>query len=201
MRRVAKWFVRWAGRAIVVIFIVSCLLIFTPLGDWPTGCLVKTDPLAKADYIVVLGGGGERAVEAAQLVREGWANKVITSTSRADTDDLPRLCTVFGVDPKAISVDLEANRTAMHPHTIAALPGVDPKTQRFIIVTSPFHTSRVKAVFARAGYTNVIVRSPRWRTGGDMAPLEQTWTGRACELTDKYYEVLAWGLYRLRGWV
>ncbi len=188
---------RWLCTALVL----AVLLLISPLGAGYGNSLIHVDPLVKADYIVMLGGGLERDVEAARLYQEGWAPKIIISIGGRDVDNSEEVLKSFGVPPGDIIVDEQPRRTADHPRTVAALPGVNPASQRFLIVTSPYHTSRSQAVFLKAGYKNIVMRSPRWRAGGDVCrPGNDVW-GRLKELPEKTYEMLAWGLYKLHGWV
>ena len=142
------------------------ILVFTPAGDWLGNALISVDPLAKADYIVVLGGNRERGVEAANLYREGWAPKVIVTSTRDSVGGLAGIVKAYGVPADDILIDGEATRTANHPEAVARLPGVDKKTDRFIVLTSPYHTSRSRACFQRDGYEHVCMQSLGWSAGG-----------------------------------
>jgi len=192
-RRAVQWAVNLGAAALVV-------LVFTPLGSWLGWDLVIQDPPAKADYIVVLGGDDERAVEAARLYRDGWAPKVIVSTLAETVDHLAGVAVRYGVAEQAVLRDGKTVRTATHPRTIAALPGVRPERDRFLLVTSPYHTSRAKACFLRAGYRHVTVRAPEWKMQRTI-PANQGWKVRTRTLERKLYEYLGWAYYSLRGWV
>jgi uncharacterized SAM-binding protein YcdF (DUF218 family) len=186
----------------VNLVVIACLvLVFTPAGDWLGDALISIDPLEKADYIVVLDGNRERGVEAANLYRQGWAPKVIVSSTKLSVIDLAAIVQAYGVPAEDILIDGETTRTATHPATVAQLPGVDEKTDRFIILTSPYHTSRSRACFQRGGYEHICMQSPAWRAGGRYKNNETDWTQRAGTLAEKLYEVLAWGMYFVWGWV
>ena len=186
----------------VNLVVLLCLvLVFTPVGDWLGDALIDVDPLEKADYIVVLGGDYERGVEAANLYREGWAPKVIVSSSGPSADGLADLVKAYGVPVDDILIDGETTRTATHPETVAQLPGVDKKTDRFIVLTSSYHTSRSKACFQHGGYEHICMQSPAWRMGGRYRESRTGWNHRAVTLTTKLYEVLGWAMYRIRGWL
>jgi len=45
------------------------------------------------------------------------------------------------------------------------------------------------------------VLSPEWQTGGAFAPADRGWGNRAQDLPKMFYETLAWGYYKLRGWL
>jgi uncharacterized SAM-binding protein YcdF (DUF218 family) len=190
--------VQWIVNAAVLVVAIMAL---TPAGDLPERWLIVTDPLAKADCIIVLGGGGERAVEAAQLYREGWARRVIFSSAGPDADWLAGIARSCGLPEEAVVLDPGATRTADHPRSIAALGEFDRQTHSFIIVTSPFHSSRAKACFEKAGYRHIRVRTPRWTTRGDFDRGYRDWATRMRNLPLEFREAAAWVYYGLRGWV
>ena len=198
LRRLAS-IVQWMVNLTVAVCLV---LVFTPAGDWLGDALIDVDPLTnKGDYIVVLGGNCERAIEAANLYREGWAPKVIVSALRRNVEGLADIVKAYGVPADDILIDGVGTCTATHPETVARLPGVDKKTDRFIIITSSYHTSRSKACFRRGGYEHICMQSPAWRAGGRHVGAPGHWTQRAATLSTKLYEVLAWAMYRVRGWL
>ena len=192
---------RAVQRAITVTAIVLALLVFTPLGDWHASLLLETAPPAEADYILVLSGQFERAVEAARLYREGWAKKVIFSTMPGGPERYAAVAEAYGLPREAMIFDEKATRTHDHPRTVAGLPGVHPDSDRFLLVTSPFHTSRAAACFRPAGYRHIRAVGIGWRTGGQFSGDRSNCIRRGYDLTEKIYETLAWGLYALRGWV
>jgi len=192
--------VQWTVNLAAVLCLV---LVFTPAGDWLGDALISVDPLEKPDYdyIVVLGGSYERGVAAAKLYREGWAPKVIVSSLRGSVGGLADVVKAYGVPADDILIDGEGTRTATHPETVAQLPGVDKKADRFIILTSPYHTSRSRACFERGGYEHICMRSPDWRVGGRYTGTGGHWSQRAASLSTKLYEVLGWAMYSVLGWV
>lgn len=179
--------------------LVVAVLVVTPLGDRLSERLITVDPLAKADFIVVLGGGHERAVEAARLYRDGWAPKVVVSSAGHWADDLADIVNAYGVPRSDILIDRQATRTHDHPRTVAQLPGIDPKSQRFIVVTSGYHTRRAANCFRQAGYSQLILRSPDWENGGRFAG-ERKWPDRFRDIPAVSRELLANLYYSLRGW-
>jgi len=180
--------------------VLACVLIVaTPVGAWLGDTLISIDPLEKADYIVVLGGAHERGVEAANLYRRGYAPKVIVSSTRDGVDVLADVVAAYGVPRDDILIDGKTTRTASHPETVARIPQVDVKSDRFIVLTSPYHTSRSRACFLKYGYKNVCMRSPGWRVGGKYG--RGGWARRSMALYEMVYEVLAWGMYTVFGWV
>ncbi|MBI5723921.1 MAG: YdcF family protein [Planctomycetes bacterium] len=198
--RIVRRMIRIAGWIIAAIFILACLYVFTPLGNAAYDGLVAADdnpPAAgvAADYIVVLGGGNDRIIEAANLYRQGRAPKIIISTSGPDVADLADLAKQYGVPPANLLLETQSRCTADHPGKIAALPGIDPRTTRLIVVTSPVHSSRAKACFLKAGYRNFMITYPGWQK---KLSVPTNWMGRAVQMPAVVYEYLAWGYYRLR---
>lgn len=189
---------RWAA---LVLVLAAGTLIFTPLGDVLGRQFVVIDPPAKADYIVILGGANERAVEAARLYRDGWAPKVIVSSKGRDANHLAEMARLYGLPEGVVVLDGKPRRTADHPRTIAQLPGVDKAKTRLIVVTSLFHTSRVRACFLKAGYRNVLMAGPGWLLKGRTELPRHVWKQRAANLVEELYESLAWAMYKLRGWL
>jgi len=188
-----------------MLFILLCLgaaacIFIPPLGESFGAGLISVDEPAKADYIVVLGGKADRAVEAARLYRDGYAPKVILSSGGRHLQDLYKVAQAFGVPEKDIICDDQAVRTSSHPHTVAALKGVD-KHDSLLIVTSPLHTSRSRACFLRAGYTDVRMLCPCWQRGGALGPRHESYGQRAGNFINVIYESLAWGMYWIFRWV
>ena len=197
LRRVLRP-VQWAVNLAVA---AGAMLAWTPAGDWLEKRLIAVDPPTKADYIVVLGGGHSRAVEAADLYRDGWAGKVIFTSRFDDADLLAEIARSHGVPKKDVITDRDAMRTADHPRTLAALPGVDKHAHRFLIVTSALHTSRARACFRRAGFRSVCMRAPNWEKGGRLAPRKKSLGVGPGNVPALVRELLAWGYYKLRGWL
>ena len=195
LMRVLQWTVN-------LLLLLVAVLVLTPVGDRLGEQLTRIDPLAKADYIVVLGGDEERAAEAARLYLAGWAPKVIVSSTGPWADRLARRVAEFGVPPEAVLIDRAPRRTADHPASVAALPGVDKVSRRFLLVTSLYHTRRARACFARGGYQHVVMRAPAWRIldPADPRPFF-AWAPRVRDLYPMAYEALACLSYKLRGWI
>ncbi len=181
-------------------FFPVAVLAFTPLGYRLGRTLIAVDPIAKSDYIVVLGGDNSRAVEAAQLYREGWAPKVIVTSNR-DAKLLGAVAKAYGVPEAALLIDETSRRTAYHPGAVGKLEGIDKRRSRLIVVTTAFHTSRAKACFVRAGYRNIRMRIPRWEAGGEYEAPRRGFTSPIRDLPAIIYELLAWVRYKLSGWV
>ena len=190
--RVVQWMVN-------LTVVGGILLVFTPAGDWAIDALIHVDPLERSDYIVVLGGGKERAVEAARLYRDGWAKKVIVTSSGDGAEQLGRTVEMYGVPHGDILIDRDATCTADHPRTVASLNGVEAGEDSFIIVTSMCHTFRARRCFKKHGYRKVCMRAPDWILQGQRYPPTHDWTGRAMHLPAALYEYAAWAYNALRG--
>jgi hypothetical protein len=189
--------IQWTVNLLLVLVL---LYTFTPLGGWFGHWLTHVDELAKADYIVVLGGDPARAVEAARLYRDGWAPKVIVTSKGEWADQIAEVASAYGVPDSDLIVDRAATRTHDHPRTVADLPGV-ARDQRFILVTTRLHTYRARLCFLHDDYQNLVMRCPDWRAGRPYGPERAHWSSRVHQLRYKLREMAAVVYYRLRGWL
>lgn len=130
------------------------------LGGW----LVVADPLKPASAILVLSGGLPfRAMEAAKLYREGWAPEVwVTHVEYDEEEGIMKRLGVEWPSEDAYSVQV-LEKLGVPSGSIEILPqGVlntadeeraaldelrKAKGERVIIVTSPPHTRRTKAIW------------------------------------------------------
>ena len=188
---------QWATNLFVLLVAIYAL---APGPDRIGQALLSVDAPVSSDYILVLGGHNERAVEAARLYRQGLAPKVIVSSTDSRVEALAKVVEAYGVPRKDILLDHGPLTTHDHPRTVAALPEVDPETSTFLVVTSARHTSRARAVFVKAGWSNIRFRAPSWRLENDRLP-QRRWLGRLTDMPGEVYELLAWGWYSIRGWV
>jgi uncharacterized SAM-binding protein YcdF (DUF218 family) len=157
---------------------------FRGLGRW----LVREDPLGRADAIVVLSGGlPYRAEEAAWIYRGGYAPQVWLTRPASSARQLARLGISFiGEEQydREVLVHSGVDAAAVHilPDEIAdteqELRGVarelhDTHLSTVIIVTSPEHTRRVRALWALLGEPGekAIVRAAR----GDPFDRDHWW--------------------------
>ena len=131
------------------------------LGRW----LVVSDPLQRATAVVVLSGGAPyRAIEAAQIFREGWASQVWITRSPTDADEalVARLGLKFdfgdessnrlvlerlGVASSAIRTLTPGARNTAEEVTRIASELARTGGDRVIIVSSKSHTRRVRATW------------------------------------------------------
>jgi uncharacterized SAM-binding protein YcdF (DUF218 family) len=118
--------------------------------------LVETQAPTQADVIVVLAGGwrGERILKAAELVKAGYAPKVLVSGPMS----------LYGVNEADLAISLAArngyDRSSFEPVYAPALSTMDEAHQfaprlrqlgvrRILLVTSSSHTRRAAATFRR----------------------------------------------------
>ena len=192
--------------------LVAALLLsaFSRLGSW----VVVADPLVKADAIVVFGGQLPfRAMEAAAIYHEGWAPEVWVTRSdslegraseRLEIDHVPehgysrRVLEKLGVPPGAIRVLEPAvlNTTDEVRVAIKNLRAI--KGRRAILVTSRYHTRRVKVTWEALAdpEQEAVVRY----TGDDPYNAERWWYNSrdALAVTREVGGILnAWGGFPL----
>ena len=140
--------------------------------------LIRSDPLAHADMIVVLSSYRlERTLEAGTLFREGWSGRVLLLRSPdavnrdllrslhvrfADLADIQRdILAQMGVPAAAvIESPAEFGTTKAEAHFVAELARRQ-RCRRIIVVTSPYHTSRAGRYFRKeAGKSFTVVMRP-----------------------------------------
>jgi uncharacterized SAM-binding protein YcdF (DUF218 family) len=163
---------RWALPLIVLLALAIGTVAFRDAGNW----LVREDPLAKADVIVVLSGGMPyRANGAANLFKSGYAPEVWVSRPEGPQQELAALGIHF-VGEEEYNREILVHQGVPEAQ-ITILPDIIINTQQevneiaremrrtgkhtAIIVTSPEHTRRVKALWGKlvGGDPRLIVRS------------------------------------------
>jgi uncharacterized SAM-binding protein YcdF (DUF218 family) len=151
------------SRMLALLFLVAVVsagvLGFRSLGRW----LVREDPLGKADAIVVLSGGMPyRAEEAAAIYRAGYAPEVWVTRPASPAGQLARLGISFigeeqydreilvqsGVQPAAIHMLPDEIVDTEQELREVGLEMRDSHSSAVVIVTSPEHTRRVRALWA-----------------------------------------------------
>ncbi|MFC1684446.1 YdcF family protein [Pseudomonadota bacterium] len=160
-RRLGHWLM-----ALGIVGVAGWLWLLPALGTF----LVTDMPPREADAIVVLNTGIDyypRLIEAAQLVKEGYASRVVINGNRKSpilreleaagfTPTIPwdtdrrRILNMLGVtDERILSVSVEDAYD-----TISEAKGVAPSLRqqgfkRLLIVTSRFHTRRAGYIWSR----------------------------------------------------
>jgi len=149
--------------------------------------LIVSDPLVKADAILVLSGdpyGDQRISHAAELWRTGYAPRVVLSAKMADwqtkEDYLPwRFAQKKRLLPENVLVVVPHRADATLQEAEALVPFVREKGYRSIIlVTSNYHTRRSRMIFqqrwGRGGIRVMVSAAP----ARDFDP-DRWWTRRA----------------------
>jgi uncharacterized SAM-binding protein YcdF (DUF218 family) len=176
--------------ALLLLLVVVGVVVFRNVGRW----LVREDALGKADVIVVLSGGLPfRAQAAAEVFKSGYAPAVWVSRPLGPREELAALGIQFvgeedydrkillqqGVPDAAIRIfpDTIVN-TQDEVEEISREMRRD-RMQTVIIVTSPQHTRRVRAlwrklvgdeprVIVRAAWDDPFDADHWWRTTADV---------------------------------
>ena len=149
--------------------------------------LIVSDPLAKADAILVLSGdfpASQRMLHAAELWRAGYAPRVVLSAQMADwqtkEDHLTwRFARKKRLLPEDALVVVPHQADSTLEEAEALIPFVREKGYRSIIlVTSNFHTRRSRMIFqrrwSRGGIRVIVSAAPSWGFDPD-----RWWTRRA----------------------
>lgn len=192
--------------AIVFALLISGVLVFRGAGRW----LVREDALTHADAIVVLSGGlPYRAEGAADIYHHGYAPEIWLTQPESPSPALATMGIHF-VGEEEYSREVLIHQ-GVPPAAIHILPGVivdteqeideisremrDDHASSVIIVTSPEHTRRVRALWIRLADRNqkAIVRAAPedpfdpnhwWRNTHDayavareLLGLANTWAG------------------------
>jgi uncharacterized SAM-binding protein YcdF (DUF218 family) len=147
-----------SGLLFLGILVVSAIIIFRGMGEW----LVVEDPLEHADAIVVLSGRvPSRAMEAAEIFKQGYAPEVWITHPEGPKEEMARLGITY-TDEDVYSAEvlekLGVPASAIHilpkpiVNTEEELAAVKAALEqagksRAIIVTSPPHTRRVRALW------------------------------------------------------
>ena len=180
-----------AALIICVIAFLSRETLLSALGSQ----LVRADPLAKADAIVVLGGGTpQREIEAADLYLAQYAPRVVMALERdSEVEALlrsrgvlietqnelkQRILHSLGVPESALTV-LDETRpisTRMEADLVRRWVA-ESGARRIIVVTSPFHTARVSFVFRRVLRHDSVEVLVRPVTHEEFDP-QRWWTDR-----------------------
>lgn len=144
----------------IVVVLAGGVVAFRHAGHW----LMRDDPLSRADVILVLSGGlPYRAEEAAKVFGMGYAPEVWVSRPDGPVSELERLGVRFVGEEqynREILIHEGVPETAIHtlPDTVinteqeikeAAQEMRRAGKSRIIIVTSPQHTRRVKALWRK----------------------------------------------------
>jgi len=147
----------------LLVLLVVCVLVFVvyllrePLlrafADW----WVVSDRLEKAQAIVVLGGdsaAGDRLQRAATLYREGWAPRLVVSGPAvrfylSEAELMQREALNLGVPEDKLLVVRHAATSTLEEAQQLSKVFAEHKLRKLIVVTSNFHTRRVRRIFRK----------------------------------------------------
>jgi uncharacterized SAM-binding protein YcdF (DUF218 family) len=183
----------------VLALVVGHFLLARAVGAW----LVAVDPLVKSDAILVLDGKTpHRELEAVMLFRAGWAPRIIISHPRSDFPEEARR--EFELAPQQDGV-LRLLRNAGVPQTtiVRLDPIVDNTLQelavafdyargqgfhRIIIVSSAFHTRRIRFIWRTRFERELpaVIRATRY----EMVDPTRWWRSRR-SIEDVTHEIAA----------
>lgn len=144
--------------------------------------LIRSDPLKRADVVVVLGSTRiDRTLEAGTLYNEGWAPRILLLRSPDTLRDVVRLrlhvrfpvfldeqqdvLSQMHVPPPAIAVSPTTPGSTREEASAVADYVLQHGYRRIIVVTSPYHTARAGSLFHRAagGLFEVVIHPDRYQ--------------------------------------
>lgn len=154
-------------KGVVFFIFLAAVLVLGLRWDWLAlmeKTLVVSDPLKKADVIVVPSGSSteERISYAAQLYREGYAPVVLLAGHMALQEetgiDLMKVYSVkLGVKETDILREPDSDTTWMN--AVKSWKVLRPRQiHSILIVTSPHHTRRAKMLFERVFPKSIEIR-------------------------------------------
>ena len=204
MSRTRRW---WYAGALLVLLVLVGSRSFLRVGSW---LVVRDDPEPSAAIVVLSGGMPYRAMEGADLYNQGWAPEVWLTQDRdpkreeavaplgiellSDTHDSRRILEAMGVPVHAIRVLPNIIRNTAEEVREISQTLSETGGERVIIVTSPFHTRRVRTLWRRlVGGAPRVLLQPATRDPYDA--------GRWWRRTDDIWAVAKEILGLLNAWV
>jgi len=204
---VRKWLRRLLWLA-AFCFLISafCFVFRSPLLRTAAKAWMVNEPPAKADAIVVLGGGANfRSFAAARLYQAAWAPTVLVMNSELRATDrlgltmpeselVRRVLLSNAVPAEAIQI-IGTNLTSTRDEALTLKSwSVDSRAASYLIPTGPFHSRRVRWAFRRT-----FRGSPVRLTVTTINPDEcQDWWEHEKTLLDFQNEVVKFGYYMIR---
>lgn len=160
----------FASILVLLILCLSSWLFRAPLLSGLAHFWVISDPLTKADAIVVLGGGVDtRPFEAARLYHEGFAPKILIMQCRTNPttqlgltpaeSDLTRAVLLKQNVPESAIVIVGHGVTSTYDESVAVRAWIQTNAnpiKTIIIPTDSFHTRRVRWLFRRQLKSNSV---------------------------------------------
>jgi uncharacterized SAM-binding protein YcdF (DUF218 family) len=176
----------------LILGVFAVLLLSSPLWlRWLGSALVQTDPLRRADAVLVLGGDYTcgRIRKAGQLVREGYAPRALVSGGQPQYElqepDMAIQCAVKHGYPAGLFEPLYANAFSTRDEAEKIKPVLEREgVKTVLVVTSDFHTRRagllLREVFSPGiEVTMVGLPDPYWSPGA-------WWKNREGQKTEFY---------------
>ena len=195
--------------AISVPILFTLAIAYTPLCAWISPAFIQRDGNANADAVYVLTSNARRGElnpastsrlsHGLRLVRDGWAPRLVISElpgrNRGYAEAAARFVRESGLEADLVILGPASNtrKEAVEVAKAARERG----WKRILLVTSPMHTRRAVATFARAGVD--ALSSPAAEVEFDES-LERP-ADRLGGFGKIGYESLAFVYYWLRGWV
>ncbi len=202
-------FARSAAAAAVVLALYG-VLFWSPLPWIVAEPLRVTGPPARADAIVVLGGGvgesgeggqgyQERVKKAVELYRAGHAERLVFSTGWTYTfheaNLMRALAVSLGVPEAAIILEKKAGSTYENARFVRALAG--PRGwKRILLVSSPYHMRRALLTFRKQAPELEVLPTPA--TSAFYAHKRGANVSQLRGLLHEYLGILE---YWRRGWI
>lgn len=174
------------------------LVVLTPVPERIYTWLDVTGEPVAADYIVCLGGNPSRLLWAVEDYRAGYAPKIIVTSLPESAKWMQDKLVQCGIPRSAILVENQSRTTGDHPAAVAKLPGVDPATQRLLLVTDFEHSRRAAACFRRFGYTHISVHGAGFKLR-ENPEQQKCLRWRIRELPTLLYECSALVQYWVQG--
>ena len=189
---------------VVALLLGRLIINATSMADWLVAPLLVNDSSARADAIVVLGGGviGDcvpnlnsmrRTVLAARLFRDGRAPILLITGGTSDgscpvADAMVRFARELGVPDEKMIVERQSRNTWENAERSAPLLRRE-HVARVLLVTDRLHMRRAAGVFAKQGFGVEPVAVPIYE--GQRDNVDMLWAG--------FREAVALGHYRMRG--
>jgi uncharacterized SAM-binding protein YcdF (DUF218 family) len=165
---------RAISAVILLVLFIAAILVFRGVGNW----LVREDPLMHADALVVLSGGlPYRAEAAAHYFESGYASEVWLTRPEGPSDQMRELGVQYVSEEdydRQILIHLQVPEKSVRilPNTVIDTEQEVEEIARelrkegkssVIIVTSPEHTRRVRALWKKLAGEDLkaVVRAAR----------------------------------------
>jgi uncharacterized SAM-binding protein YcdF (DUF218 family) len=205
-------------------FTLASAWLLSPLPLLIDEPLVVNEVPENSSAIVCLGGGTiqgypgaagwHRIALSVRLYRAGLAPVVIFSggagyPGRPEAEIYADAARSMGLPGEAIRLEARSASTVEHPRRLnesGVLRDLGGTSAPLLVVSSPYHGRRVRAVFQHAGYTRVRVvtamgRPPAWLEDEISRTTGQRIWERIYRFLYSLREWTALGYYKLRGWI